>query len=277
MLLFCAVASSQEQVKTFAAIAPVAYFAERVGAEHVSVGVLVGPGQDPHTYEPSPRMLAELSAASLYFYVGLPFEQRLIDKLKSINPGLRVVDVREGIQLRPTEPGEEEHGHGAGAPDPHVWLSPLNAKIIATNIERALESGDAAHAAGYRNNLQALLKELDELNARLTAELAPFRGRAFYAYHPAFGYFADAYGLNQVPVEVSGKEPTAKQLVQLIDQARARNIKAVFVQRQFSTKSAESLAREIGGTVIEIDPLAKDYTGNLEEIAQRLRQAFLSS
>lgn len=277
VLMSCTVAFADDQLKTFAAIDPAAYFVERVGDGHVTVGVLVGPGQNPHTYEPSPRMLVELSSASLYFYVGLPFEQRLVGKMKDLNPNVRVIDLREGIKLRPIEPGEEEHGHETGSPDPHIWLSPGNARIIAANIERALASNDPAHASDYQSNLQAVQKDLDDLDARLTAELAPFRGRAFYAYHPAFGYFADAYGLIQVPVEVSGKEPTAKQLAQLVDQARGRNIKAVFVQKQFSSKSAEALAREIGGTVIQMDPLAKDYIRDLEEIAQRLRQVFLKT
>jgi zinc transport system substrate-binding protein len=116
-------------------------------------------------------------------------------------------------------------------------------------------------------------EDLDRLDARLRESLAPLKGRDFFVYHPAFGYFADAYGLRQIPVEIEGKEPTARQLARLIDRARAEGVRVIFVQPQFSAKSAQAIATAIGGSVIPLDDLAKDYLANLAAMAEKVRGA----
>lgn len=271
------------QVKAAAGIEPVGYFVERVGGEHVRTEVLVRAGGNPHTFEPSPRVLAAVSEATLFFAVGMPFETRLVDKIRGSNAALELIDLRKGITLRAMAEGEactheagghEHEGHGEGAPDPHIWLSPLNAKIMAATIHDALAAADPAHAEAYGRNLAALQADLDALHQRLAQELAPYRGRAFYAYHPAFGYFADAYGLRQIPVEIEGKEPSAKQLTETIARAKADGARAVFVQKQFSQRAAQSLAAELRAQVIELDPLARDYIPSLQQLPERLRNAW---
>jgi zinc transport system substrate-binding protein len=265
------------QIKAFVGIAPEACLAERIGGSHVSVSVLVGPGQNHHTFEPTPKQMVDLAEATVYFSIGLPFERRLLEKIREANPSLKCIDAREGISLRKMETADEdaesEQDHGAGAMDPHVWLSPLNAKIIAANICTGLKEVDPVHAADYENNLAALQNELDALNARIAGILAPFKGRAFYVYHPAFGYFADAYGLKQISIEIEGKEPTPKQLAELIARAKADGVCVIFVQQQFPKRPAEAIAEEIGCAVVSIDPLSHDYTRNLERIAEELRAA----
>ena len=285
------------QIKAFVGIAPEACLVERIGGSHVSVSVLVGPGQNHHTFEPTPKQMVDLAEATVYFSIGLPFERRLLEKIREANPSLKCIDAREGISLRKMETADEGkmgrfpisglHGgvHGtagnreasqfsrAGAMDPHVWLSPLNAKIIAANICKGLEEVDPTHAAGYENNLDGLQNELEALNARIAGVLAPFKGRAFYVYHPAFGYFADAYGLKQISIEIEGKEPTAKQLAELIARAKADGVRVIFVQQQFPRRPAEAIAEEIGCAVVSIDPLSHDYIANLERIAEKLRAA----
>jgi len=264
-------------LKAGVGILPLAYLAERIGGGRVEAPVLVGPGQNYHVYEPSPKQLADLADAPVFFQMGFPFEKRVIAKMASANPRLRVVNLLEGIVLRnmDEEPCDEHPGHHHGYMDPHVWLNPLNAKIIARNMARAFKDSDPAYEAGYSANLETLEKELDALHARVAAILEPFKGRTFYVYHPAFGYFADAYGLKQVSVEIEGKEPTAWRLAALIDRAKQENVRAILVQQQFPKKSAETVARAIGGRVISVDPLARDYIAGVESIAQQLRNAWM--
>jgi zinc transport system substrate-binding protein len=169
--------------------------------------------------------------------------------------------------------GHGEAEHDRGPVDPHVWLSPLNAKVIAANICKGLQDADPAHARDYDRNLATLQTDLDAVHARIARTLAPLKGRAFYVYHPAFGYFADVYGLKQVAVEIDGKEPTARQLADLIARAKADGVRVIFVQQQFPSKSAEAVAQEIGGAVIPIDPLSKDYPAVLEDMAAKISAA----
>jgi len=256
-----------------AGIDPVAYLVERIGGDRVSVTVLLASGQNPHTYEPLPRQVADLSAARVYFQTAMPFEKRLVEKLRASSGGPTVVDVCVGIVTRKME-DEDDHDHGAGAADPHVWLSPANGRTMAATICTGLKSADPANAAFYDRNLAALQNELDAVHERIMNALANYRGSAFYVNHPAFGYFADTYGLRQVSVEISGKEPTAKRLAQLVEQARRDRIGVVFLQQQAPKRAAESLAAEIGARVVKIDPVSRDYVANLEAIATALRESW---
>lgn len=264
------------QIPVFVSIPPQADLVQRVGGSLVTVNVLVGPGQNHHTFEPTPKQMAELASARLYFTIGLQFEKRIVEKLRAANPNLKCIDSCEGVPLRAmeTEHDAEEAGHKHGAEDPHVWLSPLNAKLLAANICRNLALADSAHADAYERNLAVVQRDLDACHARIASALAPFKGDAFYVYHPAFGYFADAYGLRQIAVEIEGKEPTAKQLAGLIARAKGERVRVIFVQQQFPKRAAEAIAKEVGGAVVPLDPLAHDIIRNLESIAEQLRMAF---
>jgi zinc transport system substrate-binding protein len=286
-------ADSQAKLKVFVSILPQAFFVERVGGTLVEVNVLVGPGQSPHVYEPTPKEMARLADANVYFSIGWPFERQLLAKARAANPNLRVVDMGEGVPLRWFTPAEsaaeEEHETpekgvrgldnqgpqtpSKGEPDPHVWLNPRYAKILAANVCKALSAADPAHAAEHEKNLAALQADLDRLDGQLKETLAPLKGKEFFVYHPAFGYFADAYGLKQVPVEIEGKEPTARQLAALVDRAKNEGVRVIFVQPQFSPKSAQAVAQAIGGAVVPMDDLARDYIANLERMARAVKAA----
>jgi zinc transport system substrate-binding protein len=281
-----------EKISVFVSIPPLADFVQRIGGDRVAVSVLVPPGQSPHTYEPTPRQMTELAQAKVFFAIGLPFEKLLTEKLTAANPNLRIANLRSGIKLRQLTPEEahaeeadEPHAEKAAEPqrpgserpaaepDPHVWLSPKNMHIIASTIAVTLAQIDFAHAEQYSASLQALQKEISAVDARIAQALAPLRGKEFFVFHPAFGYFGDAYGLKQVPVEVEGKEPGARQLAEFIREAKARGVKVIFVQPQFSTRSAEAVARAIGGAVVPMDDLARDTLGNLEVMAAEIQKA----
>jgi zinc transport system substrate-binding protein len=270
------------RVRALAAIPPLAYFAERVGGPDVRVDVLIGPGQEPHTYETTPKQIAALASTQVYFKVGMPFERALVERIAETNPKLRIVETCDGVPLRrmaaweadPDEKGApDEHGHGAGAPDPHAWLNPRYAKVMAANIAKGLAAVDPAHAAEYGRNLQTLQADLDAVDAKLQRILGPLKGKELMVFHPAFGYLADAYGLRQVSVEVEGKEPGPRQFAALIDGAKKRGVRVIFVQPQFSRRSAEAVAGAIGGAVVPLDDLAHDYIRNLDDMAAKIQAA----
>jgi zinc transport system substrate-binding protein len=284
-------ASSEGKLKVFVSILPLKYFTERVGGDHVEVNVMVGAGQDVHTYEPTPRSLTELAKARVFFRAGMPFEKTIAKKAASTFKNVMFVDTSKGIVPRVFKEGEEdehadeEHGHShgkaghslkhdnIGEEDPHIWLDPKLAKIQAANIADTLSKVDPAHADDYRKNLREVQAELDALDAELARALEPLKGNAFYTYHPAFGYFADAYGLKQISVETGGKEPSTRHLAALIKEAKADGVRVIFVQPQFSKKSAQVLAEAIGGAVVEMDDLSPDYMTNMRTIAQKVRAA----
>lgn len=270
----------------FACIAPHGYFARRIAGGLVDVQVLVGAGANPHTFEPAAIQMVALSRADLYLRAGMPFETALCDKLAGMTGGPRIIDTLAGIELL----GEDEHDeHGEHAQrdkgakqhaeadhqgkDPHVWLAPKLAAGQAASIRDAMCEAYPAHAEEFRRNAAALTAELDALDAKIAAALAPVKGRTFFVFHPAFSYFAAAYGLRQQAVETGGKSPSLKDIANLIANAKAQHVRVIFVLPQFSTQAATTIAGEIGGVVIHIDDLAEDYMNNMQSMAEKVRSA----
>jgi len=251
---------------------PQAYFVERIGGSYVDIDVLVGPGHSPTTYEPTPKQMARLEQSQVYFRIGTPFEKGFIGKIKTMFKRLRVVDTRENVPFR-----YFEKSSGRDTPDPHIWLDPKRVKIQADTIYMTLREIDPAHEETYKKNVRAFKDDLDAIDAKITEILAPIKGKTIYVFHPAFGYFCDSYGLKQVAVEIEGKEPSPKQLSHLITQAKKDGVKVIFVQPEFSAKNAEVIAKAIGGAVIPMDPLTRDYLKNLDRMANRIQQALSGS
>jgi zinc transport system substrate-binding protein len=275
-------AEDAKKVDVFVSITPEAYFVDRIGGEYVNTNVLVGPGQSPETYEPTVKQMAGLADCDVYFRIGVPFEKQLLKKLSETLPDLNVSNTIEGLRLRPMEvlhdQGDKAEGAGAraGAPDPHVWLDPMMARILADNMYRELCWIDSLHKDKYTENVVKLQHDLDSLNHKIMTILAAYKGHTFMVFHPILGYFADRYGLKQLAVEIEGKEPGARQLTELIELAREKGVKTIFVQPQFSSKSAKRIAEAIGGKIETLDGLAYDYMNNLAGIAQKLAEGFKS-
>ncbi|MFU8818104.1 MAG: metal ABC transporter solute-binding protein, Zn/Mn family [Desulfurivibrio sp.] len=261
-------------------IAPLAYLVKRIGGERVNVATLIPPGQDPHSFEPRPGQISGLSRSDLYFSLDMPFERTLLTRIPA-DTGPRLIAVDRGIAKLAM--AEHHHGHAAGdseaashahgEPDPHIWLGPRQLLIISAHIVTGLAELDPPHAATYLENYEQLKSEIEELHDRLSQLLAPLAGRTFYVYHPAFGYFADSYGLRQHAVETGGKTPTPRQLINLIQQANHDGVRVIFVQPQFDRKSAAAVARAINGVVVPLDPLAADILANLAGMAARIHEA----
>ncbi len=241
-------------------ILPQRYFVERVGGEYVTVNVMVEPGANPATYEPQPEQLRALNLADVYFSIGVPFEDVWLERFASVNENLLLVDTTQGIERQ----GDPEH------PDPHIWLSPALVKVQAQTIYETLAQLDPAHQGAYRANLESFLADIDALDADIRETLTGVENRKFMVFHPSWGYFARDYGLEQLPVEVEGQEPSAAELAALVARAKQEGIKVIFAQPEFSTRSAETIAQEIGGEVLLISPLAPDWLDNLRRVAEVL-------
>jgi zinc transport system substrate-binding protein len=259
--------------RVFVTVQPQAWLAERVGGDAVVVQALVAAGQSPHTFEPRPQQVEQLMKADLFWRTGMPFEDAWLDKIRATNPRMAVLDARDGIELLPEPDHGHEDGHTHGGGDPHIWTSPRVAKRMAAGLAQALARIDPASTGRYAANLAGLAAELDALDRELASTLQPLRDRRFLVFHPAWGYFANAYGLEQVAVERGGKEPGPKALAQLAEDARRWGIRTVFVQPQFSRRTAETLAAGIDGRVVALDPLSHDYPASLRAAARALVEA----
>jgi zinc transport system substrate-binding protein len=274
--------SSEASLTVFVSILPQKQIVQRIGQDRVDVQVMVPAGANPHAYEPRPGQMAALTRAQIYFSIGVAFEDIWLARFSDINRNMTVVATDRGIEKLPMTADHhhaEDHGHKHGrkhAPyafDPHIWLSPPLIKEMAHTIRDALSAADPEQAAFYDRHYATYLHELDELDRQIRQTLTSVQGKQFMVFHPSWGYFAHEYGLIQVPVEIEGKEPKPAQLQKLIRDAKASNIKVVFVQPQFSPRSAKMIADAIGGRIHTADPLAPDLAKHLLELTAAIESA----
>jgi zinc transport system substrate-binding protein len=261
---------AEDPLTVFVSVAPQETFVSRIGGEHVRAKALVKAGQDPHAYEPTARQVAALADADLYVRVGIGFEDAWMPRILAANPSMRVLDARDGIAFRSEDEGHDhgDHGHDHDdAIDPHVWTSPARVRIMAARIREALADLAPEYAADFTAGYDSFVADLDALDSAIRARLDGVENRRFMVYHPAWGYFAEDYGLEQVAIEREGKEPGARALTAMIEQARRDGIRVIFVQPQLNPASAEQVAQAIGGQVAVIDPLSGDYFANLRRVA----------
>ena len=291
--MFAACEAAAEKTEVFVSILPQKYFVQQIGKNLVDVRVMVQPGASPATYEPKPRQMMAIAETNVYFSIGVPFENVWLPKMASSNPNMKVVPTDRGIQKRAmtnhrhgqeaysrrtggqqeAQQQDDEKHPDSGPLDPHIWLSPPLVLIQAHTILTALQEIDPVHRAVYEVNYNEFISEILALNAELTSIFSDRHGLKFMVFHPAWGYFADTYGLKQIPVEIEGKSPKPAQLEELIKQAKKSNINVIFVQPQFSAKSAEVIAKGIDGQVVTADPLAEDWIANLHNVALKFAAA----
>ncbi|MGL4620645.1 metal ABC transporter solute-binding protein, Zn/Mn family [Chroococcidiopsis sp.] len=263
--------ASVEQLHVMVSIAPQKYFVERIGNGYVIVNVMVPPGAEPHTFEPKPAQLKALSHSSAYMRIRIDFESAWMGKIKAANPKMLVVDTTQGIERMPTTAGYQEGGKArtdkSDNLDPHIWLSPPLVRIQAQTIANALMQLDTKHKQVYQANLERFVADIDTLDADIRKSLQGVKHRKFIVFHPSWGYFARDYGLEMIPIQIGGQEPRAAELATLITKAKTEDIKVVFAEPEFSTQSAETIAREIGGEVLLLNPLSPDWLNNLRTVA----------
>lgn len=255
----------QEEHQTiFVSILPLRGIVSEIVGNDFNVEVLVPPGMNPESFEPTPRQMVELNRSQLVFNIGwIDFEQNMLSK---IDDRTKVIDLNEGIEPIAGScshvPAEGLHRHGV---DPHIWTSPRELRVIADNAYRAIHEL-YPDSTRYTSNYKSLASKLKTLDDAVSKRLAESRLPYFMIYHPALTYYARAYGIRQVAIEQDGKEPSAKRLAALIDQARRDTIRTIFYQSQFPASTVEVIAGDIGAESIQIDPLAEDVIGNISHI-----------
>ncbi|MDI6730907.1 MAG: zinc ABC transporter substrate-binding protein [Candidatus Altarchaeum sp.] len=263
-----------EKIIVGVTILPQAEFVEKVGGDKVKVMVMIPPGASPHTYEPTPNQMIDLSNAKMYAKIGtdMEFELELMNKIANLNKNLLIIDCSNGIELKEMSKEKKKadaaddnktYKEGTVVKDPHIWLSARNAKIMVENIYEGLVEVDPANKEYYKKNKDSYIAKLDEVDRKISEKLSNLNNRKILVYHPAWGYFCRDYNLIQIAIEEEGKEPTLPGIENLIKQAKKNNVTIIFASPQFSTKSAEVVAKEINGKVVLVNPLSKNYTENL--------------
>lgn len=277
-----ALAQAQGPMHVAVSILPQRYFVEKIGGQCVQVEVMVPPGATPETYEPRAGQMSALSRSRIYFACGVPFDTIWLPKIISVNPKILVIHTEKDIKKRALEahshPGESVKPQSGGSHeepgDPHIWLSPPLVILQARAIFEALAATDPQNRACYETNYKEFVSELVELDLYLCCLFGSgAKSGTFMVFHPAWGYFADAYGLKQVPVEIEGKEPKARELDEFIKRARELGAKAIFVQPQYSPKPAQTIADAVGCTLVQADDLAPDWEKNLLQVAWQISAA----
>ncbi len=262
--------TGEDKIKIFVSIPPQAHFVKAIGGDQVDISVMVAPEKSPADYEPSPRQMMALSRADIYFAIGVPFESAWLEKFAGVNPDLKIRHTEKDIAKRPiADHHDHSHTHEE-IKDPHTWLSPPLVMLQARRIMNGLIAESPESASLFTENYKKFVHQLAVLDTELIHQFKQISNPRFMVFHPSWGYFADAYGLVQIPIEVAGKAPKAKEVQRLIQTARQSGIAFILTQPQFSDKQARIIAREIGARVITADPLAGDWAQNLRAVARAI-------
>lgn len=242
-------------------ISPYKYFVDQIAKGKVDVNVMVSNGNNPETYEPYAQQMMELSKSALYLKVGsIGFEQTWMKKLQDNAPDMKVIDTSVGIKPAKT-PG--------GNIDPHVWMSCSNARIIASNILKALCELEPKNKAFFEKNYQSLLSIIDKRDSTIKESFKenPDLVRKFVIYHPILTYFARDYQLEQLVIEEEGREPSAAQLKSLIKRARKEKIKYCLIQAEFANRNTNTFINESHTKPMNINPLQGEWNWAMHEAA----------
>lgn len=304
---FAAASTLMAQVNVTTSILPTKFFVEKIAGDDAKISTMVVDGANPHTYEPRPAQMKELENSEIYFGVGgTEFDNVWVEKFKKQYPKIKFVDTASGIEKMKNHDHDEDHDdhdehdhdkhehgdhdhhakhhehdddddhkkhHHHGKFDPHVWTDPVLAKTQAQNILNALKEKYPADAAKFDENFAKFAKELDELDAYAKEKLGALNGGKFLIYHPALGYFAHRYNLEELSVEIEGKEPKPAELKELIDTAKEEKIKTIFIAKGFPTKAAQTIAKETSANVVKIDILSEQWDKSMHEIIDEIAKS----
>lgn len=278
-------------------ILPQKYILEQIAGDRYQINVLVPDGNGPETYEPTARQMQEMSKSKACIITGLlDFEKAWLTKISDQYPELHIVNTSVGVDLieghadHPKNEGDEghngseghldkeadhnqaegEHNH-AGGTDPHIWLSLKAIKIQSSTILDYLVKMDPENKSVYSVNQQKFVRQLDSLDKIIAAKFnALEQPIAFMIHHPSLSYFAKDYGLQQISIELEGKEPSPAYLKELIDQAKTLKSTTIFYSEQFDKRSAETIAKQLEISLTPFNPLAENVEENLLSITESI-------
>lgn len=282
LLLFT---SNAKVLDVTVSIEPQKFFVEKIAKDKVNVNVMVKSGFSPATYEPKTSQMKKLSKSSIYFSIAVPFENSWLERFENANRSMIISDTTRGIKkLFMKKHSHEEHvkhdlheedeEHDSKILDPHIWLDPILVKQQALNIYETLANFDSENKSFYKKNLNIFLKELDLLDKDLRNTLKDFKNKEFMVFHPSWAYFAKRYNLEQIAVEKEGKEPKPKEIINLVNEAKEHGIKVIFVSPQFSQDSAHTIAENLDGNIVTINPLEYYWDDNLKIVANVIKESY---
>ncbi|OCL90967.1 MULTISPECIES: metal ABC transporter solute-binding protein, Zn/Mn family [Arcobacteraceae] len=269
-------------------ILPQKYFVEKIVKDKFNINVMVSPGSSPHNFEPKPSTMKALFSSKIYFMINEPSEKAWIEKFKTNAKNTLFVDTTkeiEKIAMMEHSHNEDEdededdhhhshHEHGEDGLDPHVWLDPISVKSQVKTIFETMVKIDEKNSKFYKENYEEFIKELDLLDNEIKEILKPYKDMAFMVFHPSWGYFSKRYEIEQISIEIEGKEPKPNDMIKLIEEAKLHKIKIVFVSPQFSQKNAKTISKSIGANVISIDPLSDDWHNNMLLVAKEIAKSY---
>jgi zinc transport system substrate-binding protein len=261
-----AVTDKTHSIPVYTTVAPLYWFISSVAGDYASISVLVPEGADSHVYEPKPEQMAALASARIYFAIGnySPFEASRLPKIAEQAPSLLIVRLDDG--LNETEHGLHEH-------DPHIWTSVSFAGKMLENVHNVFVRVDPQNMELYNKNYLFALDKIKELDTFIQEKFSDCSGKSFIVYHPAWGRFAEDYGIKQIAVEHEGKEPKIGALARLLDTARKNDIKTVFAAPTDPKRNVRIFAEEIEADIVIIDPLASDWLHNMYVVAEEIYKA----
>ena len=273
MLMSCNTSNEQSEKQIISvSILPQKYFVEMLAGDQYEVNVLVPPGSSPASYDPTPKQLRDLNKSEFYLKMGhLGFEKAWMESIKKNHKDMKIIDLATGCSLIQGEESEEEHAahghdHSHAGIDPHIWMSPKSALILAENTAKAITRFDPACQDLIQQNLDSLKAIISELDRDFQAMTDKMENKKFIIFHPSLTYLARDYGLEQIPMEYEGKEPSAAYMKELIDKAKSENIKIVFIQKEFDQDNARQISKDLDARLIQVDPLAEDWEKQMRDL-----------
>lgn len=275
-IVSCSSNEKSNQPTVTVSILPQKFFIDQIAGDWLKVNVMVPSGSSPATYEPTPLQMRNLANSSTYFRIGhIGFEKSWMEKLISVNPAMKVVDTSKDLDLIVEQEWDADHGHehhhhhghSHEGFNPHIWLSPNMVKQQVTVMYTSLIDQYPEYKDTMTVNLHNFLNRCDSLSKVLDQSLTNAKGTSFIVYHPVWNYLARDYGLNQISIEHNGKEATVDKLKEIIDYAKNNNIKIIIAQKEFSDAQAKTIANEIDGEVLLLNPLDYYWFKVMQEFA----------
>jgi zinc transport system substrate-binding protein len=270
LLLFLSCSSLYAQkLNIIVSIAPQKAFLYEIAKEKVNITQMVKTGSSPHTYEPKPSQMRDISKADIYMSIAVEFESVWLDRFHTQNKNMLIIDTSKDIvkqNINHNHPINKNSIHK----DPHIWTTPSNIKIIASNILNTLVKYDKPNQAYYQANYDKFIAKLDRTDNEIKNILKNCKNSKFMVFHPSWGYFAKEYNLIQIPIEIEGKKPKPREIISLIKEAKKENIKAIIVAPEFPKTIATNLANELNIEVVSISPLNPNYSQNLINLSKAI-------
>jgi zinc transport system substrate-binding protein len=270
------------KIDVFVTAPPHAWLIKQIGGDKVNVHKLLTPGDDPHTFEATPKQMLQVKKSDVFFTSEMRLEEILIDRFL-LNSSNSQENSPKLVPLNPhSEAQNKEHNHtvshaeahDCAVNDPHNWLNPDMLYIQASSIASGLSLIIPVDSSYFNKNLHIFLDSLKECKNTLDNLLEPHSDKSFIVFHPSFGHFADAYGLTQIAIEHEGKSPSPRQLKEIIEMARKEKLNTIFIQPQFDQKAASTVSETIGAGLVILDPLRENVLLNLYEIGEKIAASY---